>query len=100
MWPACPRRATFRLGPLLINVAVGISRATPPLAMDLAMPTVPSAKLTVALPKKQGIPPLGRPLGSEQLINMDSRLGLHHPSAGKPKRFARRPHYRKRWVMA
>lgn len=43
--------------------------------------------------------PGGGRWGSEQLMRMGRRLGLHHQPAGRPKRFSRRPHYRKRWVM-
>jgi DNA invertase Pin-like site-specific DNA recombinase len=49
---------------------------------------------------ERGIPsPSAGRWGGEQLMRMGRRLGLHHPPAGKPKRFSRGPHYRERWVM-
>ena len=43
--------------------------------------------------------PWGGRWGGTQLVRMGRRLGLSHPPAGKPKRFARRPHYRQRRVI-
>ena len=43
--------------------------------------------------------PKGGRWSGEQVKRMGNRLGLRHPSAGKPKRFARWPHYRRRWVI-
>jgi DNA invertase Pin-like site-specific DNA recombinase len=49
---------------------------------------------------ERGTPsPYGGRWGGEQLMRMGRRLRLDHWPAGKPKRFARRPHYRRRWVM-
>ena len=42
--------------------------------------------------------PWGGRWGSQQLMRMGRRLGLHHPPAGKRKRFAHR-RQRRRWVM-
>jgi len=43
--------------------------------------------------------PKGGRWSGEQVKRMGNRLGLRHPPAGKRKRFALWPHYRRRWVI-
>jgi DNA invertase Pin-like site-specific DNA recombinase len=43
--------------------------------------------------------PMGGTWGGEQVRRVGTRLGLHHPPAGLPKKFKARPHRRRRWVM-
>jgi hypothetical protein len=62
-----------------------LPRRFSPAAARLRVPNLRARGGRRSLARSQPLPP---------------RLGLHHPPAGKPKRFARKPHYRKLWVMA